>query len=524
MPPPSPHYLWQPEAQPWTRDTHLARFMRTRGVGSLAELRQASVHCFQWFWDEALRDIGLEWRPRYTHLRDVSRGLAWTRWFTGGGINVTHNCIDRHVRDGHGADPALVLVPADNGGAPRRVTFETLADLVDRCALALRAAGVQGGDHVAAAVRTSLPVVVAMFATLKLGARFVPLGHVRPETWPGCLARCEAKVVFGGPVAGDRVQGSDTMARLRGMAGELPALTRIVGTGEAEWDGFLQSGGCVVPVRDQFARRERPTLEPEPTHAGEPCLVLFTGDGPEGPAGLVHTHAGSLAQAGRDFFYAFDVRSGEPVFWPEQTSGPMLPWVLIGCLLHRAPVVLDEALPAPAGADRLWRLSAELGVATLGASPALVRGLRTVSEAGPRRYHLGHLRILASAGGEWSDEDCRWFAAAVGRGRCPVIHSVGSPAMFGGVVQPYPLEPLRAGAVGGPALGIDAVVVTDEGKPAPPGVAGNLVCLQPAPAMTRSYLRDDGRYFATHFQRFPGAWDERRRVRVEADGQWFEET
>lgn len=521
MPPPSADPLWQPDTQPWTRDTHLARFMRTRGVGSLAELRQASVHCFQWFWDEALRDIGLEWRPRYTHLRDVSRGLAWTRWFTGGGINVTHNCIDRHVRDGHGADLALVLAAAHDGGTPRRVNFETLADLVDRCALALRAAGVQRGDHVAAAVCTSLPVVVAMFATLKLGARFVPLGHVRPEAWRGCLGRCEAKVVFGGLMAESGVQGLDTLALLRGMAAELPALTRIVGTSDAEWDGFLQSGGCVVPVRDPFARRQKPALEPEPAHADDPCLVLFAGEGPEGPAGLVHTQAGCLAQAGRDFFYAFDVRPGEPVLWPEQTRGPMLPWVLIGCLMHRAPVVLDEA---PAGADRLWRLGAELGVATLGASPALVRGLRLESEAGPRRYDLSRLRILASAGGGWSEEDFRWFAAAVGRGRCPVIHTLVSPAMFGGVLQPYPLEAIRAGAVGGPALGVDAAVVTDDGKPVPPGAVGNLVCLQPAPAMTRSYLRDDGRYFGTHFRRFPGAWDEHRRIRVDADGQWFEAT
>lgn len=523
MPPPASDYLWQPDAHPWTRDTHLARFMRTRGVVSLAELRQASVHCFQWFWDEALRDIGLEWRPRYTHLRDVSRGLTWTRWFTGGGINVTHNCIDRHVRDGHGADTALVVVAADDGGAPRRVSFATLADLVDRCALALRAAGVQRGDHVAAAGRASLPAVVALFATLKLGARFVPLGPVRPEAWRGCLARCEATVVFAGGAGEGRVQGADTLAILRGIAAELPALTRIVGTEGTEWEGFLQSGGCVVPVRDPFARREKPTLEPEPTHAEEPCLVLFAGDGPEEPVGLVHTHAGCLAQAGRDFFYAFDVRPGEPVFWPEVTNGPMLPWVLIGCLMHRAPVVLDEVLPAPAGAERLWRLSAELGVGTFGASPGLVRGLRAAREEGPGRYDLGRLRLLASAGGGWSEADSLWFATVVGGGRCPVIHTVGGPEMFGGVAQPYPLEPIRAGAVGGPALGIDAAVVTDEGKPAPPGVTGNLVCLQPAPAMTRSYLRDDGRYFATHFERFPGAWDDRRRVRVEADGQWFEE-
>src|SRR6266540_2506575 len=102
--------IWHPENHPWTRASHVARFMGRHGIGSIAELRAQSVRNVEWFWDAALRDMGVEWERLYTKMRDGSDGFAWTRWFIGGRTNVTHNCIDRHVRDGHGEDIALYCV------------------------------------------------------------------------------------------------------------------------------------------------------------------------------------------------------------------------------------------------------------------------------------------------------------------------------------------------------------------------------------------------------------------------------
>src|SRR5687768_12117679 len=106
----SSDFIWRPDDYPWTRDSHLARFMRAHGCKSLAELRAASVQDTAWFWDVALRDMGIEWTQRYTKVRDDARGFPWTRWFIGGQINVTHNGIDRHVRAGRGGETALFCV------------------------------------------------------------------------------------------------------------------------------------------------------------------------------------------------------------------------------------------------------------------------------------------------------------------------------------------------------------------------------------------------------------------------------
>ena len=116
-------YLWRPEDHAWTGESHVARFMRSRGIGTLAELRRASVQSPGWFWDEAMRDMGLEWTKPYTQVRDDTRGLPWTRWFIDGQINVTHNCVDRHVNDGHGQDTALFCEAESNPtGEARRVS------------------------------------------------------------------------------------------------------------------------------------------------------------------------------------------------------------------------------------------------------------------------------------------------------------------------------------------------------------------------------------------------------------------
>src|SRR4051812_38611966 len=252
--------------------------MRARGLGSLAELRDASVRCHQWFWDEILRDMGLEWTRRYTRMRHDSRGFPWTRWFIDGQINVTHNCIDRHLRDGHGADIALFF--ESDSGRPeeaRRVTFAQLAEQVNRCAAALRAAGVQPGDSVGIYAPMQVPTVVVMFATMKIGARFVPIfcGYGE-QALRERLALCETKLLFAAATMTRRGQAIDTGAIAQAAARNVPAVSRIVWTDTADWIEFLQSGVCIVPSRTPLKSTDRPAVECEPTSAEDPCLILFT--------------------------------------------------------------------------------------------------------------------------------------------------------------------------------------------------------------------------------------------------------
>jgi acetyl-CoA synthetase len=527
-------FIWHPDAHPWTRDSHVARFMRSRGLGTLAELRQASVHCHQWFWDEILRDIGLEWTRRYTQVRDSSRGFAWTRWFIGGQLNVTHNCVDRHVRDGHGQETALFYESeAGRPGGTRRVTFAELAELVNRCAAALRAAGVQRGDCVALYAPMQVPTVVALFATMKIGARFVPIfcGYGE-DALRERLRLCEAKLLFACGTLARRGKAIDTRTVAVTAAAGVPSLARIVWTDTADWVEFLQSGVCLVPTRHPFASTGRPAVECEVTEAEDPCLILFTSGTTGRPKGTVHTHAGCLAQMGKEIRYSFDARPGEPFFWVTDIGWMMGPWEIIGCLLQRTPIVLFDGAPDCPTADRIWEICARLGVVTLGCSPTLIRLLmreeaRATGAGGggarspAQRHDLSRLRVLGSTGEVWDDASYRWYFEHVGGGRCPVMNISGGTEIIGCHLQPYPVEPLKACSLGGPALGMDVDVFGDDGKPVAPGTMGHLVCKQPAPSMTKSFLGDEPRYLETYFSRFPGVWYHGDWAQVDGDGQWF---
>jgi acetyl-CoA synthetase len=484
--------------------------MRTHGLHSIAELRTESVRNTAWFWDAALRDMDIEWARRFAHVCDDSRGLPWTRWFVGGHLNVTHNCLDRHVRDGHGGETALYY-EADSGRAEdaRRVTFAELSALVDRCAGALRAAGVGTGDSVGLYAPMQVPTVVVLFATMKLGARFVPIFCGYGETaLRERLASCDAKILFACGQLMRRGKPSDTGAIARIAAASVSSIRRIVWTDTSDWNAFLGSA--------------TPFTTCEPTAAEDPCLILYTSGTTGRPKGTVHTHAGCLAQMGKEIRYAFDARPGEPFFWVTDIGWMMGPWEIIGCLLHRTPVVLFDGAPNFPSGDRIWEICERLRVVTLGCSPTLIRLLmRATDGRGPRTHDLSRLRVLGSTGEVWDETSYRWYFENVGARRCPVINISGGTEIVGCHLSPTPLDALKPCSLGGVGLGMDVDVFTDDGRPASRGTTGHLVCKQPAPSMTKSFLNDDTRYLETYFQKFPGVWYHGDWAMQDADGQWF---
>jgi len=484
--------------------------MAAHGIATIGELRRRSVADTVWFWDAALGDMGVEWFRRYSRVRDDSGGFPFTRWFVGGRVNVTHNCVDRHVRDGHGHETAL-LYEADSGRErdARRVTFGELADKVDRCASALRSIGVGRGDSVGIYAPMQVATVVALFAAMKIGARAVPIfcGYGE-EALRERLASCEAKVLFAAASLVRRGKATDSGSLASAAAAGVPSVQRVVWTDTGDWESFLARG--------------RPGLPCEPTEAEDPCLILYTSGTTGQPKGTVHTHGGCLAQMGKEIRYAFDARPGEPFFWMTDIGWMMGPWEVIGCLMYRTPVVLLDGAPNHPTSDRIWEICARLGAVTLGVSPTLVRLLmRAADGLGPQAHDLSRLRVLGSTGEVWDEASYLWFFEKAGGRRCPVMNISGGTEIVGCHLSPTPLDSLRPCSLGGPGLGMDVAVYTDEGLPAPRGAMGHLVCRQPAPSMTRGFLNDNARYLETYFSRFPGVWYHGDWAREDGDGQWF---
>ncbi len=502
--------LWRPEDHAWTRESHLARFLAQHGFATYEELHAASVRDTGWFWDAALRDMGVEWFRPYTQVKDESRGIAWTRWFLGGEVNLAHNCVDRHVRDGHGAEPALYYeADSDRPEERRACTFAELKAAVDAAAGALQARGIGRGDSVALYAPMRIETVVVMMACFKLGARFVPIfcGYGESAVVER-LASCQARLLFAVEHLHRRGKAVATGAIARAAAARVPSVQGVVDCAGPGWADFLRGAapqtGCVS------------------TAAEEPCLILYTSGTTGRPKGTVHTHAGCLAQIGKETRYAFNVQPGEPFCWFTDIGWMMGPWELIGCLLYRTPVVLFDGAPDFPTSDRLWQTLARLQVVTFAASPTLVRlFMRATAGRGPRGHDLARLRVLGSTGEPWDETSYRWYFDQVGGGRCPVINISGGTELVGCLLSATPLTPLRPCSLGRAALGLDVAVCTDDGQPAPRGTVGHLVCRQPAPSMTKGFLHDEARYLETYFSQWPGVWYHGDWAREDADGSWF---
>jgi acetyl-CoA synthetase len=503
--------IWNPADHAWTADSRLARFMRRHGFEDFDSLWRRSAVDPEWFWRSALEDLGVHWRTPPTKILDASEGLPWARWFPGGRINITDNCIERHVRAGHGGEIALIY--ETDSGAPeeaRKLNFAELAALVDRCAAALDAAGIGPGDAVGLYAPLHPETVAVMFATFKIGARFVPIFcGFGAQAVIDRLESCGARILFANRHLRRRGRAIPTAEVLDSARAALPLLEKVVHVDTGEWPQFLTTGdGRQAPAAD--------------TAAEDRCMLIYTSGTTGKPKGTVHTHAGVLAQVAKEVGYAFDAQPGRPFFWYTDIGWMMGPWELIGALFFRAPVVLLDGVPNWPDSGRLWRIIATHRVDILGIAPTGVRLLMQHGPGeGPENYNLSSLRVLGSTGEPWDDRSYDWFFRRVGGGRCPIMNISGGTELMGCLLQPYPVTPLKALTLGRGALGMDVDVFNDEGQSVR-GKVGHLVCKRPAPSMTKSFLNDDARYLETYFERFgPGVWCHGDWASIDADGYWF---
>ncbi len=503
--------IWTPEDHAWTSDCRLARFMKRHGVEDFDTMYRRSVEDPGWFWQAALEDLGVQWDTPPSRIFDATDGFPWTRWFIDGRLNLTTNCIDRHLANGRGNTTALIY-EADSGDPEDRriVTYAQLSQEIDRCAAALLAAGIGKGDAVGLYAPLHPETVAIMFAAFKIGARFVPIFcGFGAQALIDRLESCQARILFANQFLhrrGKRIPTADTLAEARAA---LSLLERIVHVDTDEWTNFLQTA------------EDQPTPQAA-TAAEDHCMLIYTSGTTGKPKGTVHTHAGVLAQVAKEVGYAFDAQPGKPFFWFTDIGWMMGPWELVGCLFFGAPVVILDGAPNWPRFGRIWEIIETHKVDTLGISPTAIRLLmQHETGEGPGDFDLSSLRLLGSTGEPWDERSYDWFFREVGGERCPIMNISGGTEIMGCHLQPYPVSPLKSMTLGRGGLGMDVDVFDDDGHPLREKV-GHLVCKKPAPSMTKSFLGDDQRYLDTYFEKFGrDIWCHGDWASIDADGFWF---
>jgi acetyl-CoA synthetase len=487
--------IWHPSPE-FIEKTNVSRLMRRLGFADRESFLRFSRDQPERFWDEMLREMGVEWFTPYDRVLDASRGPEWARWFVGGRLNIAHNCLDRWA----GSD-RIACIWEGESGATRAVTFTELRAESDRVAAGLIRLGLERGDRVALCMPMVPEILSILYGCFKAGMTVVPIfagfgaGAIATR-----LKDSGARVMF----TAERLERRGKAIPLREKIPPVEHLVVVPFRGQGgNWDEFL---GC-DPIAANTASMG----------SEERALILYTSGTTGKPKGAVHTHAGCLAQMGKEIWLGFDHQPGDRFFWLSDIGWMMGPWTILGNHLFGGTIFMYDGAPDFPGPMRLWEMIERHGITTFGISPTAIRMLSKVAGELPP---MESLRLLGSTGEPWDEAAWMWFFDRVGRRRCPIINISGGTEIVGSFLFPLPIQELKPCTLGGPAPGMATEVVDETGTPVR-GKMGYLVCTRPSPSMTRGIWNDPERYLETYWSRFPGMWYHGDWAIVDEDGHWF---
>ncbi|MCU0312204.1 MAG: acetate--CoA ligase [Acidimicrobiales bacterium] len=474
---------------------------------------------------EAAADVEAFWarqaRELLTWSTDFSTVLEWdlpdARWFVGGELNVSVNCLDRHVDAGLGDRVAFHW--EGEPGDTRTITYADLLGEVQRVANVLRSLGVEKGDRVAIYMPMIPELPVAMLACTRIGAAHsVIFGGFSPDSIVDRVNDGGCKVVVTADGGHRRGAPSPLKPNVDIALPSCPTVTDVV--------VVRRTGGDVTMVegRDHWYHEVVPAADPvcEPVAMGSEDLLylLYTSGTTAKPKGIMHTTGGYLTQATFTHRYVFDLRPETDVYW----CGADIGWVtghsyiVYGPLANAATSVIYEGTPDTPGRDRLWSIVERYGVTHLYTAPTAIRMFMKWGEGELEGHDLSSLRLLGTVGEPINPEAWMWYHTHVGGGRCPIVDTWWQTETGAQMVSPLPgVTTLKPGSATLPLPGISIGVVDDHGEPVTAG-GGYLTIDRPWPGMLRGIWGDPDRFRETYWSRFPGRYFAGDGCKVDDDG------
>ena len=467
-------------------------------IGSEAEyerLYRWSVEDPDAFWGEQVRE--LDW---VTLPREILHGTgADARWFTGGQLNLCHNCVDRHALGARSHKVALLW--EGEPGEIRQFTYAELHDQVQRFANVLKDAGVHKGDRVAVYMGMAPELVIALLACARIGAVH--------------------SVIFGGFAAhaiADRVNDSDCRIlitqdlsyrrgapiQLKAIADE--ALQRCPGVRKVlVFQRAPEAGTPMQTGRDLWWHEAMaaalPTCPAEPMEAEDPLFILYTSGTTGKPKGLVHTTGGYAVGTYLTTKYNFDLHD-EDVYFCTADIGWITghSYVVYGPLANGATVLLYEGAPNWPEPDRFWKLVDDHKVSIFYTAPTAIRAFIKWGSDWVHKHSLASLRLLGTVGEPINPEAWMWYHREVGKNLCPIVDTWWQTETGAHMIAPVPgAVATKPGSATKPFFGIVPEIVSKDGRPVPAGQGGLLVITRPWPSMARTIWGDHQRFVETYF-------------------------
>jgi acetyl-CoA synthetase len=467
------------------------------------------------FWADKARR--LTWDEPWDQVLDWSRA-PFAKWFTGGKLNASVNCVDRHVAEGHGSRVAYYF--EGEPGDERVITYAELKDEVCRAANALTELGVRKGDRVAIYMPMIPETVVAMLACARLGApHMVVFGGFSADALSSRILDCDARVVItadGGYRRGSAAALKPAVDQALKDCPDVRSVLMVRRTGQdVEW-----TEGRDVWWHD-VVDRQSAEHTPEAHDAEHPLYVMYTSGTTAKPKGILHTTGGYLTQVAWTHWEVFDIKPEQDVFWTAADIGWVTghSYIVYGPLANGATSVMYEGTPDTPSRGRWWEIVSKYKVSILYCAPTVIRMFMKWGEDIPAKYDLSTLRLLGSVGEPINPEAYMWYRQNIGRDRCPVVDTWWQTETGALMISPLPgVTSGKPGAAMQALPGIVVDVVDDNGQTVPDGGGGFLVIKEPWPSMLRTIWGDDERYIKTYWSRFDGMYFAGDGAKKDADG------
>jgi acetyl-CoA synthetase len=453
-------------------------------------------------------DTVLEWDPPFA------------KWFLGGELNASFNCLDRHVAAGKGDKVAFHW--EGEPGDTNAITYAELLREVGKCANALKELGVRRGDRVAIYMPMILELPTAMLACARIGAAHnVVFGGFSSEALRDRINDSEAKLVITADGGYRRGAPSAIKANVDVAVAETPSVEKVLVARRTGQDVEMRAGRDVW--WNEIVDRQDETSPPERMGSEDLLYIMYTSGTTAKPKGIVHTTGGYLTGCAYTHKAVFDIKDDD-VYWCAADIGWVTghSYIVYGPLLNGATSVMYEGVPTYPAPDRWWDMIERYQVSILYTAPTTIRAHMKEGHQHAEGHDLSSLRLLGSVGEPINPEAWIWYQTHIGGGRCPVVDTWWQTETGAILISPLPgLTTTKPGSATFPLPGISADIVDNEGQSVPEGEGGYLVIKRPWPSMLRGIYGDPERYQQTYWSKYEGLYFPGDGARKDEDGYFW---
>ncbi len=504
--------------------TTVQRFLSEPDLGRLLyQARYAeSIQDPEKFWGRVGQRI--DWIHPYSRVKDVSFDAEHfhIRWYCGGRLNVSVNCLDRHLSKR--GDKTAILWEGDDPSQSQRISYRELHERVCQLANALRSLAVQKGDRVTIYLPMIPEIAIAMLACARIGAvHSVVFGGFSPDSLAGRIVDCDSAVVI---TADEGLRGGKRVA-LKANVDE--ALTGE-GTNCVKHVLVVKRTGTKIPMygtRDlwyaDLVEKQAKSCAPEVMDAEDPLFILYTSGSTGKPKGALHTSGGYLVYAALTHELVFDLREDD-VYWCTADCGWVTghSYLVYGPLANGATSLMFEGVPNFPDSSRFWQIIDKHQVSLFYTAPTAIRALMREGDSPVKGTSRKSLRLLGTVGEPINPEAWEWYHRVVGEGRCPIVDTWWQTETGGAMITPLPgAFELKPGSATLPFFGVIPAILDNDGNTLDGVCEGNLVIVDSWPGQMRTVFGDHQRYIDTYFKTFPGKYFTGDGARRDADGYYW---